>query len=67
MAHEDDVSLKPGPNADAEDEVQKHISSEVLKLYDVYSYRHAAATMKTSFPNELEEIEQALLDFKITL
>ncbi len=24
-----------------------------LKLYDVYSYRHAAATMKTSFPNEL--------------
>ena len=34
MAHEDDVSLKPGPNADAEDEVQKHISSEVLKLLD---------------------------------
>ena len=67
MAHEDDVSLKPGPNADAEGEVQKHISSEVLNLYDVYSYRHAAAIMKTSFPNELKEIEQALLDFKITL
>ncbi len=67
MAHEDDVSLKPGPNADAEDEVQKHISSAVLNLYDVYSYRHAAAIMKTSFPNELKEIEQALLNFKITL
>jgi len=67
MAHEDDVSLKPGPNADIEDEVKEHISSDVLKLYDVYSYRHAAAIMKTSFPSELEEIEQALLDFKITL
>lgn len=61
-----DTSLQPGPNADSEDEVHKHICSEVLDLYDVYSYRHAAAIMKTSFPDELNEIEQALLDFKIT-
>jgi len=67
MANEDDVSLKPGPNADAEDEVRKHIDSDVFDLYDVYSYRHAAAIMKTSFPDELKEIEQALLAFKITI
>jgi len=67
MTQEEDISLKPGPNADAEDEVSKHISGEVLELYDVYSYRHAAAIMKTSFPDELEEIEQALLDFEITI
>jgi len=67
MTQEEDISLKPGPNADTADEVSKHISSQVLELYDVYSYRHAAAIMKTSFPNELEEIEQALLDSKITI
>ena len=67
MTQEEDISLKPGPNADTADEVSKHISSQVLELYDVYSYRHAAAIMKTSFPNELEEIEQALLDFKISI
>ncbi len=67
MKKEDDVSLKPGPNSDSEDEIQKHINSNVLKLYDVYSYRHAAAIMKTSFPDELHEIEQALLKFKISI
>ncbi len=67
MIQEEDISLNPGPNADSADEVSKHVSSGVLELYDVYSYRHAAAIMKTSFPVELEEIEQALLDFKITI
>ncbi len=67
MTQEEDISLKPGPNADTIDEISKHISGKVLELYDVYSYRHAAAIMKTSFPDELEEIEKALLDFKITL
>ena len=66
MTKETDVSLKPGANADSEEEVRKHINPSVWELYDVYSYRHAAAIMKTSFPSELKEIEQALLDFKIT-
>ena len=61
-----DIALKPGANADSVDEVKKHISPDVLDLYDVYSYRHAAAIMKTSFPDELSEIEQALLSFRIT-
>jgi len=62
-----DIALKPGINADSDEEVRKHISLDVLDLYDVYSYRHAAAIMKTSFSDELNEIEQALLKFKITI
>ncbi|WP_264317380.1 BglII/BstYI family type II restriction endonuclease [Acidithiobacillus caldus] len=62
----DDVSLRPGPNADDPADVEKYISPEVLELYDVYSYRHAAAILATSFPDEMAEIEHALLDFRIT-
>ena len=62
----DDVSLTPGPNADKPEDVARYISAEVRALYDVYSYRHAAAILANSFPDELADIEQALLNFKIT-
>lgn len=62
----DDVALRPGPNADAPADVERYISAEVRALYDVYSYRHAAAILATSFPEELAEIEKALLAFRIT-
>lgn len=62
----DDVALRPGPNADAPDDVERYISAEVRELYDVYSYRHAAAILANSFPDELAEIERALLAFRIT-
>ncbi|MGR3179283.1 MAG: BglII/BstYI family type II restriction endonuclease [Candidatus Anammoxibacter sp.] len=63
----DGVGLTPNHNADSVNEMAKNISSNVLELYDVYSYRHAAAILKTSFSNELKEIEQALLKFRITI
>lgn len=63
----DDVALRPGPNADTVDDVGRYIGSEVRALYDVYSYRHAAAILANSFPDELAEIERALLDFRITV
>lgn len=63
----DDVALKPGPNADDPSDIEGYISAEVRELYDVFSYRHAAAILATSFPNELKEIERALLDFRITV
>jgi hypothetical protein len=62
----DDVALRPGPNADAAADVERYISAEVRALYDVYSYRHAAAILANSFPAELAEIEAALLAFRIT-
>lgn len=61
-----DIALCPGPNADDIADVERYISAEVRALYDVYSYRHAAAILANSFPGELAEIERALLDFRIT-
>jgi hypothetical protein len=61
-----DVALRPGPNADDVADIERHISAEIRALYDVYSYRHAAAILATSFPAELAEIEAALLKFRIT-
>lgn len=62
----DDVALRPGPNADDAADVARYISAEVRSRYEVYSYRHAAAILATSFPGELAEIERALLDFGMT-
>lgn len=61
-----DVALSPNTNADPIAEIQQCISPEVLSLYDVYSFRHAASILKHSFPTELSEIENALLNFRIT-
>ncbi len=63
----DDVALRPGPNADDPADIERYISAEVRELYDVYSYRHAAAILANSFPDELKEIEKALLEFRITV
>jgi hypothetical protein len=63
----EDVALRPGPNADDAADVERYISAEVRALYDVYSYRHAAAILANSFPDELAQIERALLDFRITV
>jgi Restriction endonuclease BglII len=65
LAH--DVDLKSGPNADNFSDIEKYISPEVMALYEIYSYRHAAAILANSFPNELVDIQQALLDFRITM
>jgi hypothetical protein len=64
--HSADVSLRPGPNADTQDDVDRYISAEVRELYDVFSYRHSAAILANSFANELAEIERALLAFRLT-
>lgn len=61
-----DIDLRPGPNADSATDIDPYISPEVRAIYDVYSYRHAAAIFANSFPDELAEIEHALLDFRIT-
>lgn len=62
----DDVALKPGPSADASADVERYISAQIRELYEVYSYRHAAAILANSFPAELREIEKALLNFSLT-
>lgn len=63
---DDDVALRPSANADDAADVARYISAEVRARYEVYSYRHAAAILATSFRAELNEIERALLDFNMT-
>lgn len=65
-ALDNDIALHPGANADPAADVARYISAEVREHYDVHSYRHAAAIMANSFPEELREIEQALLQFRIS-
>jgi len=52
---DDVVELRPGPNADASAEIDLHISAELHALYDVYSYRHAAAIIASSYPTEFAD------------
>lgn len=62
----EDVEYYPGPNSDPPEIIRQYLSEEVCNRYDVYSYRHAAAILATSFPNELWQLEQALLGFRLT-
>ena len=62
----DDIALHAGANADTNEEIRHYISNEILQKYDVYSYRHAASILNNSFPIELAEIENALLNFTMT-
>lgn len=62
----DDVAAGPGPNADPKTDVDRYISGEVRALYEVHSYRHAAAILANTYPVELKEIENALLEFRLT-
>jgi CRISPR-associated protein Csd2 len=61
-----DIALRPGPSADAESDVRRFLRPEVLALYEVFSYRHAAGILASHFPVELDEIQQALLAFRVT-
>ncbi len=63
----DDIASSPGPNSDSQADVERYISADVRALYDVYSYRHAAAILANSFPDELAEIEAALTGVRITM
>ncbi|MBS4095949.1 MAG: restriction endonuclease [Sulfuricella sp.] len=62
----EDVATRPGPNADSPADIERYISAAVRQRYDVFSYRHAAAILANSFPDELRDIEAALLSFSIT-
>lgn len=65
-SEEADVSLTPSANADDATEIERFIDPNILEKYDVYSYRHAAAILKTAYADHLAQIEQALLGFSIS-
>lgn len=63
---DDEVALRPGSNADQPESIERYISAKVRSLYEIHSYRHAAAILANSHSEELAQIERALLSFRIT-
>jgi CRISPR-associated protein Csd2 len=45
---------------------QDYISEEILELYEVHDFKHAAAILYNEFPEEFNEICAALLKFRFT-
>lgn len=45
---------------------EKYIPADLLALYEVYDYRHAAAILATEFPEEFAELCAALSRFRFT-
>lgn len=43
-----------------------HLPKDIVKLYDVYDYKHALAILKFDFPDEYSAILEALRQFKLT-
>lgn len=63
---DDDVALRPGPNADDSSDFDAHLPPDFRAKYDVYSYRHAFTILRQSFPQQLQEILDALNNFSLT-
>lgn len=61
-----DVATQPGPGADSEAEIARCIDPEIRRLYEVYSYRHAASILKHGHSSELADITTALSQFRIS-
>lgn len=61
-----DVALRPGPGADSRGEIERFVPDDLRKLYDVYSYRHAASILWNTHAAEIKDIAEALRDFHLT-
>jgi len=57
---------EPGFGEDPYEEVARNIPADILDLYEVHSYRHAATILAGCAPDELAEIFLALRRFKLT-
>ena len=43
-----------------------YVPGEILELYEVHDFKHAAAILLNEFPDEFKEICDALLAFRFT-
>src|SRR5688572_17127800 len=55
-APQDDVDLTPSEVADSAEMVAKHVPADILRRYEVYSYRSAALILKEAHPAEFAEL-----------
>jgi hypothetical protein len=63
----EDVALEPGAYSDASDELARAISPDILERDEVHSYRNAATILRHSEPEALDELEDALRRFSVTM
>ncbi len=66
MTNKKGDNLTESQTADSAEEIASCVNSDILRLYDVFSYRHAATILKHSYPDLLDDIEAALRDFRLT-
>lgn len=62
----DEVAEQPSFAADKPEDIKRFIPNDLLDLYEVHSYQHAAAILATSAPNELDDLADALRNFRLT-
>jgi hypothetical protein len=62
----ENVAFAPGPGADSAEEVNRCVPQEILDLYEVHSYRHAASILWNNHTTEIGEIVSALRSFNLS-
>ncbi|NIJ09035.1 hypothetical protein FHS31_002665 [Sphingomonas vulcanisoli] len=62
----DDVASKPDQSGDPPSVVAAYIPEDILARYEVYSYRNAALILRQAYPEQFEELMNALRAFKIS-
>jgi hypothetical protein len=65
-APQDDVDLAPSEVADSRAVIARHIPTDILARYEVYSYRSAALILKEAHPEEFAELMEVLRGFELT-
>lgn len=63
---EKNIALVPGLGADPASETEKFIPEDLRGLYEIHSYKHAAAICYNSYKEEIDDIFEALKEFRIT-
>jgi hypothetical protein len=46
---------------------EEHIPPDIAELYEIYDYKHAAAILASEFPQEFNELCEALRKFRFTV
>lgn len=64
---EERINFTPGFGADSREEIERFIPADIMNLYEVHSYKHAAAILYNSYSDELKELIDALRYFRLTV
>lgn len=63
---EDANDVSTGKGADPASQLVRVFGKDLLKKFEIYSYRNAAAILATNFPTQFKSLVEALTEFQIT-